>query len=423
MIFGFLIFAESAGAIFTGWVKETFIDPQYTFTVIGFEWLQPLPGDGMYYYFALMAILGIFVMLGYHYRISIGLFTFLWTATYLMQKTNYNNHYYLLILLCIFMWIIPAERYCSLDSKRKRNIAKLTCPRWCISIFKFQILIVFTYATIAKLYPGWLEGDFINLVFERKQSYPIIGSVLQLEWLQKIIVVGGLIFDFLIVYALLWSRTRTAAFILAVVFHLFNSIVFQIGIFPFLMIGMCIFFFDPEKIRATLLKKKRLSYKSSDGNLNLALRQKVILYSFGLYFIVQIVLPLRHFGIKGDVFWTEEGHRLAWRMMLRTKSGTVKFLVKNPTNDSTWLVNPITEVSRLQANSMASKPDMIWQFSQKLKEKYMQQGIEKVEIYAQSRVRLNKSNFHPIIDQNQDLASTKWQRFKHSEWILSPPKE
>ena len=53
IIFGLLIFLESVGAIFTGWIKRTLIDPEFTFTVIGFEWLQPLPGNGMYFYYLL----------------------------------------------------------------------------------------------------------------------------------------------------------------------------------------------------------------------------------------------------------------------------------------------------------------------------------------------------------------------------------
>ena len=48
--FGLLIFLEAVGAILTGWVKRTMIDPQFTFSFIGFEWLQPLPGYWMYAY-------------------------------------------------------------------------------------------------------------------------------------------------------------------------------------------------------------------------------------------------------------------------------------------------------------------------------------------------------------------------------------
>ena len=63
IIFGLLCFLESVGAIFTGWVKKTLVEPQSTFNFIGFEWLQPLPGNGMYFYYAIMGLFGLFVML------------------------------------------------------------------------------------------------------------------------------------------------------------------------------------------------------------------------------------------------------------------------------------------------------------------------------------------------------------------------
>src|SRR5690554_7360920 len=45
------------------------------------------------------------------------------------------------------------------------------------------------------------------------------------------------------------------------------------------------------------------------------------------YLILQVLLPLRHWAIKGDVLWTEEGHRLSWRMMLRARGGEAEFKV------------------------------------------------------------------------------------------------
>ena len=69
VIFGLLCFLESVGAIFTGWIRRTLIEPEFTFSFIGFEWLQPLPGNGMYFYYAIMGVFGLFIMLGYRYRI------------------------------------------------------------------------------------------------------------------------------------------------------------------------------------------------------------------------------------------------------------------------------------------------------------------------------------------------------------------
>jgi len=47
----------------------------------------------------------------------------------------------------------------------------------------------------------------------------------------------------------------------------------------------------------------------------------------GVYIISQIVLPSRHWLIEDHVLWSEEGHRLSWRMMLRTKSGSSHFTI------------------------------------------------------------------------------------------------
>src|SRR5690606_4698542 len=131
IIFGLLCFLESVGAIFTGWIKRTLIDPEFTFSFIGFEWLQPLPGNWMYLYYAIMGLFGLFIMVGYKYRWSILTFTLMWTATYLMQKSSYNNHYYLLCLLSAIMIFQPANRYASLDVKLNPKIKQISMPNWC----------------------------------------------------------------------------------------------------------------------------------------------------------------------------------------------------------------------------------------------------------------------------------------------------
>ena len=70
VFYGLLVSAECYGAIGTGWIRRTLIEPKFTFTFIGFEWLQPLPGNGMYVYFAIMGTLGLLITLGYKYRFS-----------------------------------------------------------------------------------------------------------------------------------------------------------------------------------------------------------------------------------------------------------------------------------------------------------------------------------------------------------------
>ncbi|MGA9239783.1 HTTM domain-containing protein, partial [Robiginitalea sp.] len=256
IFFGILISLESFGAILTGWVRRTLVEPEFTFTFIGFEWLQPLPGNGMYFYYMLMGLMGILVTIGYRYRLSMIIFTLLWTGTYLMQKTSYNNHYYLLVLICIVMCFLPAHRAYSMDCKRNPQIRSdqmYTGVKW---IIVFQLFIVYTYASIAKLYADWFDFTIIAQLMEARKDFFLIGPPLQLPFVHKIIGVFGILFDLLVVPLLLFKPTRKWAFIASIFFHLFNSVVFHIGIFPYLSLAFCVFFFEPETIGSIFFKKK-----------------------------------------------------------------------------------------------------------------------------------------------------------------------
>lgn len=415
ILFGLLIFLESVGAIFTGWIKRTLIDPEYTFTVIGFEWLQPLPGNGMYFYYLLMGVLGLFVMLGYKYRWSMLGFTLLWTATYLMQKASYNNHYYLLILISAFMCMVPANRYLSIDAKKNPEITSYKMPNWAKWVFIIQMAIVYTYGSIAKLYPDWLNTTVIEQLMMTKAHYYVIGDVLQQKWVHYILAYGGIAFDGLIIPLLLFKPTRKIAFICGIFFHLFNAIVFQVGIFPFLSLAFCLFFFEDNTIHKLFLKKKPFYSAEEVITPTIAVKLKPIFY---VYFCIQILLPLRHWLIPGDVLRTEEGHRLSWRMMLRTKSGGINYKVVDKETGKSTFIDYRSLVSPKQYRMLSTKPDVIWQFIQRLKAKYKDEGKD-VAIYAiNSKISVNGGKYTPFINPEIDLATVEWNTFMHSDWIL-----
>ena len=105
VFFGFLITCEAWGALITGWVRRILVAPDFTFNFIGFDFLQTFPGPGpqMYAWFGLMGIFGVMVMLGFKYRVAIVGYAIMWSMVYFMQKTAYNNHYYLLSY-CSGLW-------------------------------------------------------------------------------------------------------------------------------------------------------------------------------------------------------------------------------------------------------------------------------------------------------------------------------
>lgn len=414
IFFGFLLAAETFGAILTGWVKENFIKPEFTFSHIGMEWLQPLPGNGMYFYFATMGILGILVMIGYKYRLTLSAFTILWTLTYWMQKTSYNNHYYMLILVCLIMIFLPANRYASIDAKQNPEIKSWSMPQWCSWVMILQIAIVYLFATLSKFYPDWLDGTFTKNLLANKSPFPFVQDIFNQKWFYLFIAYSGIAFDLLIVPLLLWKKTRTFAFIASLIFHLFNAVTLQIGIFPFFALSFAVFFYPPEKIRAVFFKKKAvLDFDNLPSDRN----KSILLYFFLPYFILQILLPIRHWFIKGDVLWTEEGHRLSWRMMLRSRSGYTVFKIVDKQSGQEIRYNVRSKLTEKQFNMVSDKPDAIWQFAQRIKKEFASQGKD-VSIFADTHVSINGKKLKQFIDPKVDLASADWNYFSHNDWIL-----
>ncbi|WP_424492972.1 HTTM domain-containing protein [Salinimicrobium sp. GXAS 041] len=419
ILFGALIAIESFGAIFTGWVRRTLIEPQFTFNFIGFDFLQPLPGNGMLWYFAVMGTFGILVMLGFRYRGSMLAFTLMWAGVYLMQKTSYNNHYYLLVLLSFLMILLPANRYASLDVKFNPSLKRTSMPQWCWLLLVLQLWIVYTYAAIAKLYPDWWNGKFPALLMSSKEDLWLIGSFLQREWVPAAISYFGFFFDLLIIPLLFWKRTRMIAFVAAIFFHLFNSFVFHIGIFPYLSLAFLLFFFPSEVINKKFLSKKPF-YDLKE--IELPKYRKPSLVFLVAWFVVQISLPLRHWFFKDDVLWTEEGHRLSWRMMLRSKAGRATFLVVDKATQDTVFVDKRKYLSPKQQRAISTKPDLIWQFAQRLEQEYAEKGKE-IEVYVKSEISVNGRPSQPFIDPKVDLAAEEWQHFSHHSWILPSSQE
>ena len=415
IFFGVLVAMECYGAIITGWVRRTLVEPDFTFNFIGFEWLQPLPGPGMYIYFLIMGTLGILIAIGYKYRFAAISFTFLWAGVYLMQKSAYNNHYYLLVLISGIMAFFPANHYLSVDAKQKPAILKQFMPSWVKWVIVLQLFIVYTYASIAKMYGDWVDFRIIEVLMANRADYYIVGSLLQEPWLHKIIGVIGILFDLLIVPALLWKPTRKWAFFISIFFHLFNSIVFQIGIFPYLSLAFTVFFFEPITIKNIFFKKK-LFY--TDEKIYKPSYRPILLAGFGVYFIIQLLLPVRHYFIDDNVLWTEEGHRLSWRMMLRSRSGRVNFKIVNNENGKFKFAKLKEYLTKKQRLKIAAYPDFAWQFAQYLKKEYAEKG-EDISVYAiGSKISINGRSYVPFLDSKVDLANEKWNHLQHHCWIL-----
>ncbi|WP_339655729.1 HTTM domain-containing protein [uncultured Maribacter sp.] len=416
IFFGILISLECFGAIATGWVKRNLIDPKYNFPFIDFDWLHPLPGSGMYFYFGLMGLLGLCIAFGFKYRMSMITFTLLWTATYLMQKTAYNNHYYLLILISILMCFFPAEKAKSIDTKLNTNLETNSMYSYVKWIIVLQLFIVYAYASIAKIYVDWLDFSMIEVLMRPRKNYWLIGEILQQSWLHSIISTAGIFFDLFIVPTLLFKPTRKVAFFISIFFHLFNSIIFQIGIFPYLSIAFSVFFFEPKTIRRIFFKSKE-PYNSTNEFVVTNNKNSLVLL-MSIYFLAQLLLPIRHYIIEDDVLWTEEGHRMSWRMMLRSRVGKGNFTVVNKNTKQIFEITPNNYLTANQERKVLSYPDFAWQFAQYLKMDFKNKNMDVAVYLEDSQISINGKPYVPFLDSTTDLAAEPWKPLKHHNWIL-----
>ncbi|KUF37894.1 hypothetical protein AV926_01490 [Myroides marinus] len=421
ILFGFLFACESFGALATGWVKSNLVDVKFTFSHIYMDFLQVLVGPQMYVYFFLMGCVSVAVMLGYRYKWTMPLLTVLWAGAYFIQKTSYNNHYYMLLVICVYMCLLPANRYASLDVRDKRVSEELSMPTYISWLFIFQVGMLYIYGTVAKFYPDWLDGTFTKLMYEGANIPDVFKTVFTQDWFAVTIAYLGIVFDGLVVFLLLNKRTRTLAVIASLVFHLFNSITLHIGIFPYFALSFAVFFYEPERVRGWFFRKKPQLDESVlvEAQSNFTKLTSSVKYFLLAFMFIQLVLPLRHYFIKGDVLWTDEGHRLSWRMMLRSRGGYTNYITVDKKTGERKYYN-IEEVLTDKQMARLSSPDMIWQMAQYIKKEYKTKGQE-VEVYAESYVSINNRELSRFVDPNIDLGAVSWNYFTHCEWILDKP--
>ncbi len=399
-------------------VRRYYLEPGFFFSYFGFDWVKPWPGDGMYFHFAALGLLGCFIALGLFYRVSAALFFLGFTYVFLLDQSLYLNHFYLVCLISFLMVFIPAHRAFFLDARWGIARRSEVVPAWMLWLLRAQIGMVYFFGGVAKLNGDWLRGEPVRDWLAMRASLPVLGSLLQHEWMVWVFAYGGLFFDLLITPALLWRRTRTWAFAVAVLFHVTNSMVFRIGIFPWFMIAATTLFFSPGWPRRWFPRRKQTSAAFTPENVRSPFARRAAIMLLGVYLAFQVLVPLRHWLYPGNVNWTEEGHRFSWRMKLRDKSADAQFYVTDTATGQTQLAEVGQYLNANQRAEMVTRPDMILQFAHQLAFEARRKGAERVEIRAFVRASLNGRASQMMIDPSVDLAAEP-RTLGTAKWIMS----
>jgi len=427
ILFGLVMFISIVRFWSYGWISKFYLEPHYFFSYYGFDWVQPL-GQFTYVVFAICGLSALAVSIGWKYRSSIIIFFLSWTYIELMDKTTYLNHYYFISLLSFLMIFLPAASHYSIDTWRDGSKAYTKIPRWCTDAIKLLLSIVYFYAGLAKLQRDWMVDAMpLKMWLPSKYDTPLLGDLMQENWIHYAFSWGGAAYDLLIPFLLWMRKTRPVAFVMVIIFHVLTRVLFPIGMFPYIMIVSALIFFDApihDKILRTISRILNISSssrapRSLDSKKSVFYRWKnAILISF---FVIQLLFPFRYLLYPGNVFWHEQGFRFSWRVMLMEKAGYAQFKIVDGRSGRSFLVDNTDFLTAQQEKMMNTQPDMILQYAHFLKNKFAADGHQNIEIYVESYVALNGRPSQPFVDPNIDLLSIE------SDWgsrdYLLPMKE
>jgi len=190
------------------------------------------------------------------------------------------------------------------------------------------------------------------------------------------------------------------------------------------MIGTTLIFFDAgthHKFLAFLSKILRVDKSYYDNGRSFhhtnSLVGKITIGIVSFFFIIQVLFPLRFLAYPGELFWTEQGYRFSWRVMLMEKAGYANFKIQNGITGKRFYVQNDDFLTSFQEKQMSTQPDMILEYAHYLGSHFAAQGHEHVQVFVDSYAALNGRMSRSYIDPTIDLMQIK-SSLKNKNWIL-----
>jgi hypothetical protein len=418
IVFGLCMAGWAADYLLTGRVRFHCEVPAFHFTYPGFGWVVPWPGGIMVAQFAAMLIAALLIAAGAFWRLATLTFAIGFTHFFLIDRTHYQNHYYLILLLSWMLVLIPANHCFAVDVVLRRVPHIRTMPQWALRLLQFQIAVPYVFGGIAKLDADWLTSlPMYHMLLSQADRLEALGWTTlpaDAEWLASLLTWGGLAFDLLIVPALCWRVTRWPAFVILIGFHVANSVLFSIHVFPWLMIAASTIFWPADWPRRWFMRKAPIPLNNEASPRPIS-RPAVV--AMGAFVMFQLVFPLRHHLYPGPAGWTEQGHYFAWRMMLRGKTSGVRFYITDPQTGRTGIADIRPFLNPEQLGKFARDPEMILDLSRHLARQFQQSTGRWPQVHALVLTSLNGRRPQLLVDPNRDLAAEPPFAFRR-DWIM-----
>jgi hypothetical protein len=421
-----------------GWIDALYAGPTHRFTYVGLGWVPQPSAPVATALVVAIGVAGVALAVGWRCRVAAAVLLVAFGWIELIDVTTYLNHYWFVTLLAVLSVVVPVGRALSLDARRQgpRPVAR----GW-VWLVRFQVGVVYAFAGLAKLQTEWLAGRPLELWLPARSALPVVGPLLEQPGAARLLAVAGAAFDCSIVPLLVWRRTRFAAWLVLVAFHVCTWLLFPIGVFPWLMIGASTIFFEPRwplaawaaasrrlpaarRIRARRVPADRPRVVPAPVSVSESVspagsRRRLLGFAAIAWVVVQLALPLRHLAYPGDHRWSGQGYRFAWNVLLTERAGSATFVVTDPRADRTWIADLDRLYTPTQVRVMSGEPDLIHQVARTIAAEERARGRD-VEVTVDAWVSFNGRPAARIIDPTVDLAAEPLDIWS-DDWILPRP--
>lgn len=419
--FGLLVFLSSIRFLLNGWINTLYLDPSHHLTYRWFGWVAPGPPWLLHVELVALALSGLCIAAGLRHRISCVVFLVLFGHTELIDASLYLNHYWFLTLTGVLLLLLPVNHQWSWDARSGRVDRSDQVPLAVVWILRAHVGSVYAFAGLAKINADWLlRAEPLRLWFADRADTPMIGPLLAIPAVAWMASWSAAALDLSAAALLSHTSTRRFAYAALVIFHTVTGLLFQIGVFPLVMVMAGTIFFRPTwplELRSRFTTVPPPAFRASAVRPPIRPVARVAIAALA---VMQIVLPLRHYAIDSNVRWSEEGYLLAWRVMLTEKAGHLEFEVTDAATNQRWTVAPTHVLTDWQASAAATRPDLIKATADLLERELEAGGSGPVEIRAHAWISMNGREAVRLLDPTINLVAYD-RGAMPTGWILPAP--
>ncbi|CAL7951877.1 unnamed protein product [Xylocopa violacea] len=397
--------------------------------------MKPPPLPWMILVYTIMWAGAFGIMLGWRFKLASACFVIPYWYIFLLDKSYWNNHTYLYGVVATLLWGTEANKYFALDAVKSKGSERNNVPLWNYFILRFQFFALYFLAGLKKSSAEWLSG-YAMTNLSRHWVFSPFKLFLTTEQTDFFIVHwSGFIFDLTVGFCMLFDKTRIPAMIFCTAFHLMNSRLFSIGMFPYVCLATMPLFCSPEWPRKLVSFLKRncvapflandRSTKSHDEtstdllgdfceevdnkinneiqenlksikpiitrkdreigkkSTKVTRKQKFVVSLLLFHVFLQLFLPYSHFITKGYNNWVPGMYGYSWDMMVHVWD-TILVVIKvhdNVSNEDRYL-DPKAWV---QSNRWEKHGDMVRQYAFCLKDNLIKQENQVFENLQRDR--------------------------------------